>query len=93
MSDPNTLNPADRQAIAGIARWWWLLLITGALWLIIGGIVLQMDAQSLATVGYLVGFMLIFTGVEQFLVASARFILPTSSGAAVRSRSPSGRIR
>ena len=69
--DPNTLNPADRQAIAGIAQWWWLLLITGALWLIIGGIVLQMDAQSLATVGYLVGFMLIFTGVEQFLVASA----------------------
>ena len=71
MPDPNSLDPAARQAVAGVAKWWWLLLITGVLWLIIGGIVLQMDAQSLATVGYLVGFMLIFTGIEQFMVASA----------------------
>jgi hypothetical protein len=69
--NPNSLDPSARQAAAGVAKWWWLLLITGALWLIIGGIVLQLDAQSLATVGYLVGFMLIFTGVEQFMVASA----------------------
>ena len=34
-------------------------------------IVLQLDTQSPATVGYLVGFMLIFTGIEQFVVASA----------------------
>ena len=71
MPDPNSLDPSARQAVAGVAKWWWLLLITGVLWLIIGGIVLQMDAQSLATVGYLVGFMLIFTGIEQFMVASA----------------------
>ena len=71
MPDPNSIDPSARQAVAGVAKWWWLLLITGVLWLIIGGIVLQMDAQSLATVGYLVGFMLIFTGIEQFMVASA----------------------
>ena len=71
MPDPRTLDPAARQAVAGIAKWWWLLLVTGVLWFIVGGIVLQMDAQSLATVGYLVGFMLIFTGIEQFMVASA----------------------
>lgn len=71
MPDPNTLDPAARQAVAGVAKWWWLLLITGALWFVIGGIVLRLDVQSVATVGYLVGFMLIFTGIEQFLVASA----------------------
>lgn len=71
MPNPNSLDPAARQAIAGVAKWWWLLLVTGVLWFIIGGIVLQMNAQSVATVGYLVGFMLIFTGIEQFLVASA----------------------
>jgi len=69
--NPSSLDPADRQAVAGIAKWWWLLLITGVLWLIIGGIILQFDTQSVATVGYLVGFMLIFTGIEQFMVASA----------------------
>jgi uncharacterized membrane protein HdeD (DUF308 family) len=34
-------------------------------------ILFQYDAASLATVGYLVGFMLVFTGIEQFMVASA----------------------
>jgi uncharacterized membrane protein HdeD (DUF308 family) len=71
MPDPNSLDPSARKSVAGIAAWWWLLLITGALWLIIGVIVLRMDVQSVATVGYLVGFMLIFTGIEQFMVASA----------------------
>ena len=71
MPDPRSLDPADRSAIAGIAKWWWLLLVTGVLWFIIGGIILQFDTQSVATIGYLVGFMLIFTGIEQFMVASA----------------------
>ena len=60
-----------REAVVSAAKFWWLFIISGLLWLIIGVIVLQLDAQSLATVGYLVGFMLIFTGVEQFFVASA----------------------
>jgi len=60
-----------REAVVSAAKFWWLFIISGLLWLIIGVIVLQLDAQSLATVGYLVGFMLIFTGIEQFFVASA----------------------
>jgi len=71
MPDPNTLDPADRQAVAGVAKWWWLFIVTGILWLIIGVILFQFDTQSLATLGYLVGFMLLFTGLEQFFIASA----------------------
>lgn len=59
------------QALAGIARWWWLFLITGVLWLVVAGVILQFDTGSLATVGYIVGFMLVFTGIEQFAVAAA----------------------
>jgi uncharacterized membrane protein HdeD (DUF308 family) len=71
MPDPNSLDPAARQAVAGVAKWWWLFIVTGILWLIIGVILFQFDTQSLATLGYLVGFMLLFTGLEQFFVASA----------------------
>ncbi len=60
-----------REAVASAAKFWWLFIVSGLLWLIIGIIVLRLDAQSLATVGYLVGFMLILTGIEQFFVASA----------------------
>jgi uncharacterized membrane protein HdeD (DUF308 family) len=69
MSDPN--ETAARAAIAGVAKWWWLLLLSAALWLVIGIIILQFDTQSVATVGYLVGFMLLFTGIEQFMIAGA----------------------
>lgn len=60
-----------RQAIAGVAKWWWLFIVTGILWLVVGFILFQFDTQSVATLGYLVGFMLLFTGIEQFLIASA----------------------
>ena len=65
------VDPQARAAVAGVAKWWWLLLLSAALWLAIGIIVLQLDLTSVATVGYWVGFMLIFTGIEQFMVASA----------------------
>ena len=60
-----------REVVASIAKYWWLFLVTGILWLIISFILLQYDAASAATVGYLVGFMLLFTGIEQFFAASA----------------------
>lgn len=61
----------EAGALAGIARWWWVFLITGLLWLVVAGIILQFDTGSLSTVGYIVGFMLVFTGIEQFAVAAA----------------------
>ena len=59
------------EAIASVARWWWLFLVTGVLWMVVAAVIFQYDAASAATVGYIVGFMLLFTGIEQFLVASA----------------------
>lgn len=80
MTDP-TVPPADasapgltdgqRQAVAGIAKWWWLFLITAVLWIVIAIVMFQFDTTSLATVGILIGAMLLFTGIEQFLVAGA----------------------
>ncbi len=66
-----SVGPQERAAVASAAKWWWLLLLSAALWVVIGISLLQMNTSSLATVGYLVGFMLIFTGIEQFFVAGA----------------------
>lgn len=78
MSDPGTVPPspagadaAAREALAGIAQWWWLFLITAVAWAVVAIVLFQFDAASLTTVGVLVGAMLIFSGVEQILVAGA----------------------
>jgi uncharacterized membrane protein HdeD (DUF308 family) len=62
---------AAREALAGIAKWWWLFLITAVAWAAVAFILFQFDAASLATVGVLVGAMLIFSGIEQIIVAGA----------------------
>jgi uncharacterized membrane protein HdeD (DUF308 family) len=62
---------ANRGAVAAVAKWWWLFIITGIAWFAVAVIILQYNAQSAATVGLIVGFMLVFTGIEQLLVAAA----------------------
>jgi uncharacterized membrane protein HdeD (DUF308 family) len=69
----STPTPESVQALGGVARFWWLFLITAVLWLVVAVVILQFDAASLATVGTIVGLMLLFTGIEQwFLVGAVR---------------------
>jgi uncharacterized membrane protein HdeD (DUF308 family) len=55
----------SREPAAG--KWWWLLLITGILWIFIGLFVLGADFDSAVLIGYLVAFWLIFAGVAEFM--------------------------
>jgi hypothetical protein len=50
-----------------IGRWWWALLVTGILWILIGLYVLQAHYTSDTAIGYLAGFWLIFAGVAEFI--------------------------
>jgi len=52
-----------------VGRWWWVLLVTGILWIIIGLFVLQAHYDSAVLVGYLVAFWLIFAAVAEFVEA------------------------
>jgi uncharacterized membrane protein HdeD (DUF308 family) len=54
-----------------IGRWWWVLLVTGILWILIGLFVLQAHYQSAVAIGYLIGFWLFFAGVAEFVEAAA----------------------
>jgi len=54
-----------REPAAG--KWWWVLLLTGILWILIGMFVLQAHYDSVALVGYLAAFWLLFAGVAEFI--------------------------
>ena len=47
---------------------WWVLLITGIAWIIVGVLVLDADLDSAVTIGYLVGGYLIAAGVMEFVL-------------------------
>ena len=64
--------PPDAQArevIKGISRLWWLWLVFGIAWVIVGLVILQFDQASITTVGVIVGLMFLATGAQQFTVA------------------------
>src|SRR6188472_4428221 len=52
-----------------LVRWWWVLLATGVLWILLGIFVLQGHFDSAVAIGYLIAFWLIFGGVAEFVQA------------------------
>jgi uncharacterized membrane protein HdeD (DUF308 family) len=62
--------PDMRDAARTVAGFWWLWLVTGVVWIVAALVLLQFDSASIATIGYLVGLMLLFAGAQQFVVAA-----------------------
>lgn len=58
-------SPYSPERVAG--RWWWVLLVNGILWIVIGLYVLQSHVDSAVVVGYLVAVWLLFAGVAEFV--------------------------
>jgi uncharacterized membrane protein HdeD (DUF308 family) len=50
-----------------VGRWWWVLLVTGILWIFLGLYVLQAHVDSAVLVGYLAAFWLLFAGIAEFV--------------------------
>jgi uncharacterized membrane protein HdeD (DUF308 family) len=57
-----------RAAVRGFARWWWLWIVFGIGWTVIGIVILQFDQASITTVGVLVGAMFLATGFQQLMI-------------------------
>lgn len=51
---------------------WWLFLVTGIMWMLISLIVLRFNITSVASVGVLLGVILIMAGVNEFIVMGVR---------------------
>ena len=50
-----------------VGKWWWVLLVMGILWILIGLFILQAHYESAVVIGYFVGFWLLFAGIAEFV--------------------------
>src|SRR5262245_5985702 len=62
---------AAREAVAEAARWWWLFLVTGIIWLLVSIIILRFDYTSVAAISILFGVVVLFFGVNELFAVFA----------------------
>jgi uncharacterized membrane protein HdeD (DUF308 family) len=68
------MDSVRREGARAVTGTWWMFLVTGVLWLIISLIVLRFDITSIATVGALLGVILLIAGANEFMVMSVRAV-------------------
>src|SRR4029453_14550522 len=60
----------ERLIVREGARYWWLFLVSGVLWLLIAWVVLRLNSTSIATVGVLLGAVFLIAGINEAGMAS-----------------------
>jgi uncharacterized membrane protein HdeD (DUF308 family) len=60
-----------REEVEQASGKWWLLVITGVLWILVGVVVLDADVHSALAIGYLAGAYLLLAGVMEFVLVAA----------------------
>jgi uncharacterized membrane protein HdeD (DUF308 family) len=59
-----------REAVKGVARFWWLWLAFGIAWIGISVVILQFDTASITTVGLIIGAMFLVTAMQSAIAAT-----------------------
>lgn len=59
-----------RPFLSQLARYWWVELLAGVLWVVISVVVLKFNHASVVTVGVLTGLMFLLFAAEQFALAT-----------------------
>jgi uncharacterized membrane protein HdeD (DUF308 family) len=67
---PSAADAETREAIRGFSRLWWLWIVFGLAWVVVGLVILQFDDASVTTVGVIVGAMFLATGFQQLAVGA-----------------------
>jgi uncharacterized membrane protein HdeD (DUF308 family) len=63
-------NTLLRPFLSQVARYWWVELLVGVLWVVIAVVVLKFNHASVATVGILIGIMFLLFAAEEFALAA-----------------------
>ncbi len=53
-----------------IGKYWWLLLLLGVAWIVVGFLVFQFDITSVRTVGVVIGILFIVAGVQYLAIGT-----------------------
>ncbi|MBM3675582.1 MAG: hypothetical protein FJW88_11695 [Actinobacteria bacterium] len=68
-SELQDLGPDEREALGEMGHIWWLWLLLGIGWMIVSIIILELDENSVETVGLIIGIMFLVAGAQELLVA------------------------
>jgi uncharacterized membrane protein HdeD (DUF308 family) len=70
--DPGGLEsrPLARLLMKEAGKWWWVLLVAGLLWFVVGWMVLRADYSSLVAVGVLVGIVFLMAAINEGALAA-----------------------
>src|SRR5262245_18343968 len=60
----------ERLIVREGARYWWVFLVSGILWLLLAWLVLRMNQTSIAAVGVLLGVVFLLAGINEVAVAA-----------------------
>jgi uncharacterized membrane protein HdeD (DUF308 family) len=60
-----------RDAVADAARYWWVFVVTGVIWLIVALVVLRFTTSSVTTIGILIGVVFTIAAITEVMVAAA----------------------
>jgi uncharacterized membrane protein HdeD (DUF308 family) len=55
----------ERMIVREAARYWWVFLVSGIVWLLIGWLVLRGNQTSIAAVGILIGVVFLLSGINE----------------------------
>ncbi len=59
---------ALRAQVTDAARWWWVFIVTGVIWLMVSLVVLRFTETSVTTVGILIGVVFTIAAITEFMV-------------------------
>jgi uncharacterized membrane protein HdeD (DUF308 family) len=59
-----------RMIVREAARYWWVFLVSGIVWLLIAWLVLRLDTTSITAVGVLLGVVFFLAGINEVGVAT-----------------------
>jgi uncharacterized membrane protein HdeD (DUF308 family) len=58
------------EPVSMVGRYWWLWLVAGIVWIIVGFVILQFDDSSIRAVGIIIGVMFLIAGLQYVVVGT-----------------------